>query len=253
MAHASENRRLGWHVACFIDGMKAIRPIAAALIACYCVRSAYGFEAANLERIRATAEGAVRAALPNSRATATLAADALDPRLKLAACGGELQGKIAGDGTLRPRTLVAVSCDGPVHWNIYISVAISSEPTVLRARRALARGEALVAEDFEAATVKVAGLSADYIGDVSQLDNRVLRRPLAPGEALAVEALSPRKLIRRGEQLTLLARAGSFEVRATGIALADGEQNQRIRVQNSTTQRVVEGIVRSVNLVEVPL
>ena len=38
-----------------------------------------------------------------------------------------------------------------------------------------------------------------------------------------------------------------------GIALADGRASEHIRVQNVSSQRVVEGIVRSDSVVEAPL
>lgn len=213
----------------------------------------HAFEAMDLQRIRVAAEDTVRSAVPAGTASFSTSADRLDPRLRLAECTGGLHGLLAADGRLRPHTLVAVSCERPVRWTLYVGVTLDSEPVVLRARRPLARGEAPQAADFETARMRVAGLANDYVGDTSQLADRLLRRPLAAGEALALDALSPRRLVRRGEQLTLLSRAGGIEVRVTGIALADGEQDQHIRVQNQSSQRVVEGIVRSVNLVEVPL
>jgi flagella basal body P-ring formation protein FlgA len=39
----------------------------------------------------------------------------------------------------------------------------------------------------------------------------------------------------------------------SAVALADGRIADRIRVQNLSSQRVVEGIVRSDSVVEVPL
>jgi flagellar basal body P-ring formation protein FlgA len=51
----------------------------------------------------------------------------------------------------------------------------------------------------------------------------------------------------------LLAHAGGFEVRMVGTALGDGHESDRIKVQNQSSQRVVEGIVRSANEVEIPL
>ena len=51
----------------------------------------------------------------------------------------------------------------------------------------------------------------------------------------------------------LLVHDRSLEVRVNGIALADGRASERIRVQNISSQRVVEGIVRSDTVVEAPL
>jgi flagella basal body P-ring formation protein FlgA len=70
---------------------------------------------------------------------------------------------------------------------------------------------------------------------------------------LSFEALAPANVIHRGQQVVLLAHSGAVEVRMNGVALADGRISERIRVQNQSSQRVVEGIVRSANEVETPL
>jgi flagellar basal body P-ring formation protein FlgA len=124
---------------------------------------------------------------------------------------------------------------------------------VLRAVRALARGDQPSPQDFESVRVQVNGLSSLYIGDAAQLTERRLRRPVANGELLLADALQPAILVHRGQQLTVVAKGGGIEVRASAIALSDGEVAQRIRVQNQSTQRVVEAIVRTGSLVEVPL
>jgi len=51
----------------------------------------------------------------------------------------------------------------------------------------------------------------------------------------------------------LVAHSGGFEVRVNGVALSDGRASEHIRVQNASSQRVVEGIVRSESEVEAPL
>lgn len=65
--------------------------------------------------------------------------------------------------------------------------------------------------------------------------------------------MTPSNLIHRGQQVTLIAGSGGFQVRMSAVAPSDGRLADRIRVQNLSSQRVVEGIVRSDNVVEVPL
>jgi flagella basal body P-ring formation protein FlgA len=45
--------------------------------------------------------------------------------------------------------------------------------------------------------------------------------------------------------VTLVGRNGSFEVRAQGKALADAGAGERVRVENLSSRRVVEGQVRA--------
>jgi len=100
---------------------------------------------------------------------------------------------------------------------------------------------------------RLPGISSRYVGDVAQLAGQRLRRPVAMGEALAAEALAVAPVVHRGQQLTLVARAGGMEVRTTGIALTDGRPDERIRVQNLASQKVIEAVVRGPELAEVAL
>jgi flagella basal body P-ring formation protein FlgA len=51
----------------------------------------------------------------------------------------------------------------------------------------------------------------------------------------------------------LLADVGGMSVRMTGRALSDGLMNQRVRVQNLSSGKIVEGIARSEQTVEIIL
>jgi flagella basal body P-ring formation protein FlgA len=76
---------------------------------------------------------------------------------------------------------------------------------------------------------------------------------VAAGEPLSVDALAPALLIHRGQQVVLVARSPRVEVRMTGVALADARAADHIRVQNLSSQRIVEGIVRPDGVIETPL
>ena len=61
-------------------------------------------------------------------------------------------------------------------------------------------------------------------------------------------AIAP--VVRRGQELTLLARASGTDVRVTVIAMSDGRPDERICVQNPSSRRIVEATVRSCVLAE---
>jgi flagella basal body P-ring formation protein FlgA len=224
---------------------------------------AIGFAAAGAARADAgiTDPGAIgRAALDAVRAQAGDAAEALqltaqptDIRLRLSSCSQALSARVAGDGRLRQHVAVDVRCEGSARWSVFVSVTVESDAQVLVARRSLASGTEPVAADFEAARRRVPGVTTDYVGDTGVLAGRRLRRTLAPGDTLTLDALEAANLVHRGQQVVLLAHLAGIEVRVNGIALADGRQADRIRVQNLSSQRVVEGVVRSDSVVEAPL
>jgi flagella basal body P-ring formation protein FlgA len=70
---------------------------------------------------------------------------------------------------------------------------------------------------------------------------------------VTAEALTAALLIHRGQDVTLYASAGGFEVRAPGRALSDATPRQRLRVQNLESLKVVEGVAESDGVVRVSL
>ena len=65
--------------------------------------------------------------------------------------------------------------------------------------------------------------------------------------------LTPDLLVRRGQQVTVIAASGPVEIRAQGLALNDAAASERVRVQNVTSLKVVEGVVESDSVVRVGL
>jgi flagella basal body P-ring formation protein FlgA len=65
--------------------------------------------------------------------------------------------------------------------------------------------------------------------------------------------LVPDLLVRRGQQVTLIAANDSVQIRAQGQALTEGGAADRVRVQNVNSLKVVEGVVESDGVVRVGL
>ena len=73
------------------------------------------------------------------------------------------------------------------------------------------------------------------------------------GTVLTPAVLESDQVVKRGQTVTIVAKAGGISVNMSGTALADGGLNQRIRVENTNSGRIVEGVVRSGEHVEVLL
>jgi flagellar basal body P-ring formation protein FlgA len=216
-------------------------------------QTAMAYELIDPTLISRAAQDAVRVSAGPSASELSLQPAPLDARLRLAACDRPLKGSLTGDGQLQHQTTVAVRCEGAVRWTIYTSVTVESQTSVLTARRALSRDAEISASDFQLETRRVPGVASAYVTDSAALAGQRLHLPVTAGEPLTFEALAPANLIHRGQHVVLLARTGGFEVRMDGVALADGRKSDRIRVQNLSSQRVIEGIVRSESVVEMPL
>ncbi|MET0660834.1 MAG: flagellar basal body P-ring formation chaperone FlgA [Steroidobacteraceae bacterium] len=197
----------------------------------------------SLDAIRAAATAHVRTLLPPSNSTYYVTAGTLDPRLRLTPCAEPLEGFVSSNNINGPHATVGVRCKGPETWTVYIPVNIESEAPVLVLRHGAARGTQLTAADVEVQVRRLPGIGSRYVADLSSLEGRRLKRSLPAGNPLTPDVLVQDVIVRRGQRVILLASTENFEIRAQGIALSDGHAAQRIRVQNDSSSKVVEGIV----------
>ena len=206
----------------------------------------------SLDDIRAAAQSYVKEHVPKQGpGTVRVTVGALDSRLRLAPCGESLQTALPPGASFRARMTVAVSCKGATTWTVYVPVSVETQTSVLVLKHAAARGVRLTSQDVEVQTRMVAGSADDYLTDVAELSGRTLKRPLGAGAALTADAMMADSLIRRGQQVTLLASAGGMEVRARGVAISDAPAAGRVRAQNLSSGRIVEGIVESADVIRV--
>ncbi len=210
------------------------------------------FSTEPLDTIRAAAQAYVQKQIPQREpGSVQVKAGPLDPRLRLAACGAPLRAALPTGASIREQMTVAVSCPSGTLWTVYIPVTVETHTSVLVLRHAAARGARLSAADVEVQTRTVGGPGDSYLTEVAELSARTLKRPLAAGAALFADAMVDDVLVHRGQTVNLVAAVGGLEVRATGLALADARLADRIKVQNSTSQRVVEGVVETADVIRI--
>ena len=201
--------------------------------------------------IARTAEDFVLDRAGGSAGRTSARAASLDSRLLLADCDVPLHAALRPGARIGPRTVVAVNCEGSRPWRLFVPVEVTVRSQVWTARHPLPRGHLLTAEDLVADERDVSRMNSGYVSDVDMLIGQRLRSSVLAGRALTLQLVEADKLIRRGQTVTLAVDAGGIDIRMTGTALSDGALGQRIRVENVNSGRVVEGIVRSREVVEV--
>ena len=204
-----------------------------------------------LASIRAAATDFVRAEMPSGEKDIVVTASRLDPRLRFARCAGPLEASLLSGTRLQAQASIAVGCHQGANWTVYVPVTVASRIHVWALRSPQAQGARLRADDVVAETHLVSGLAVGYVTDLAQLPRSTLRHPLPAGAVLMAQDLLPDFLVHQGEQVTLVATADGFQVRAAGVALQDGRYGALIRVQNMSSSRVVQGVVATDRVVDV--
>jgi flagella basal body P-ring formation protein FlgA len=202
--------------------------------------------------IAAAAEAFVLAQVPaTAGVTSLIQAARLDPRLRLPKCGGALQAAWSPGSRPAARTNVVVTCRQGNAWRVNVPLTLRSRLDVLVLTAPAARGQTPAAGDLTTRSVEVDGLSHSYIRTPGEIEGRHLARPAPAGVPLQAAWFAADKMVKRGQQVTLVALAAGIQIRAPGRALGDAAAHERVRVQNLSSAKVVEGIVENATEVRV--
>jgi flagellar basal body P-ring formation protein FlgA len=167
----------------------------------------------------------------------------LDSRLRLPRCDQSLQGYFPDHGNMLGQTAVGVRCEGSATWKVVIPVQIRVFADVVIARDSLAKGTLLQTANLTLERKELSAIQAGAYTQTSDVAGMILKRPVNQSTILTPAMLQPRRLVQRGETVTILAQAADITVRVQGVALMDGHRGQTIRVQNSRSGREVHAEV----------
>ena len=175
----------------------------------------------------------------------------LDARLRLPRCSEALEAFVRRGTRITSRTIVGVRCSGSKPWKVYVPVEVIVTESVLVSRRTLPKGHLLTAADVVHEQRDISMFRGGYLSSIEELADQRLKRQIESGRVITPSMLVADVLVRRGQMVTIVVKNDQMHIRMAGRALSDGALNQRIRVENSNSRRVVEGIVRSPEHVEI--
>jgi len=203
--------------------------------------------------ITRAAEHAAAAVLPPALGRRTLQAGPVDDRLRMPRCGEALDATVPAGMARSERLTVAVSCSGPKPWKLHVPVSRAEMVEVVVARGQQPRDSVLDPADLALEERDITRLRQGYLTDPAPLAGQRLRRSVSAGQPIQPNMLKVDPIVRRGQRVTLVAINGAFEVKTAGLAMDNGAEGQRIRVRNLSSEREIEGVVRSAQRVEVLL
>lgn len=179
--------------------------------------------------------------------------ESLDSRLRLKSCESALEVFTKNDRTTIGNQTIGVKCKLPSTWTVYVPVKVKVFKTIVVASRSLSANHIITAGDLKRQTRDMGVLRQGYLIDTKPLIGQQLKYAMSTGSVIHANSIKPQKIVHRGEQILLVASVGNMEVRMNGTALADAQLGQRVKVKNSSSKRVVEGIVEGPGIVKVTM
>ncbi|RKZ88484.1 MAG: flagella basal body P-ring formation protein FlgA [Gammaproteobacteria bacterium] len=175
----------------------------------------------------------------------------LDKRLRLEECAGELDAFSNSHNNGLGNRTIGIKCHTPVAWTVYVPIKVKVFLPVVVAARPLAAKQIITKADLRIQQHDISTIRQGYLKNTDQAVGQQLKYSVAQGIVLNPKSLVIQKMVRRGEQITLIAKAGGMEVRMSGTALSDATHGQRIQVKNVSSKRIVEGIVDAPGIVRI--
>lgn len=177
----------------------------------------------------------------------------LDPRLKLAACSQPIAVYAPPGFRAMGNSNVGVRCEGAQRWNILLPVNVRAFANVLVTTHPLSRGTPIAENDIKLARREISNLTGGYITSVTDVIGHVTTQPLMMETVLSRFSVTSPPLVRRGEQVTIIASGDGIEIRSEGIAQQNGVLGATVTVSNTSSKRQIEGIVMAPGLIQVKI
>ncbi|CAK16561.1 flagellar basal body P-ring formation chaperone FlgA [Pseudomonas entomophila] len=176
----------------------------------------------------------------------------LDPRLRMPLCSQQLDASLESPTPLG-RVTVKVRCDGTAPWTVFVPTQVRLLREVVVMTRPLKRESVIDQGDVALRERDVGTLTQGYLTQLEQAVGMKLVRPTVLDQVLTQQHMEQADVIRKGDQVVIVARSGSLSVRMPGEALDKGGMEAQIRVRNLNSKRVVKARVTGPGQVEVAM
>ena len=128
-----------------------------------------------------------------------------------------------------------------------VSLPVSGRANVKRRVPTLAHrldaGSIIAMTDIDWITVPDDRVTANVITNADQLVGHELHHVIGDGDVIHVTDVIPARLVTRGSVVTLKVTTPFMQLTAQGRALQDGAEGDVVRVNNTQSNRMVEGVV----------
>lgn len=170
----------------------------------------------------------------------------LDPRLQLKRCSQPLHFSTpANNNSYTTRLLVKVRCEGETPWAIYVPFTVKHWQTVAVATRSIPRNTVIHLSDIDIQEVELTRPGNDFFYNTEQVIGLITKRGVNRGQTLSMSNMKQPMVIKRGDEVIIVADNAGITVKMNGMAMSDGKRNQQIQVKNLSSKRLIKAKVVS--------
>lgn len=145
---------------------------------------------------------------------------------------------------------IKLSCSNPF-WQQHLSIRLHWFQPVAYFARAVRAKQLLKLKDIRMVTQDVGSLNQGYFDSPEKLVDMVSRRQFSIGTQITPAMLDPKTIIHRGQTVVIRLKKTYIKIEIQGKALSDGHLNQKIRVRNSRSKKILYARVIEAGIVQI--
>jgi flagella basal body P-ring formation protein FlgA len=175
-----------------------------------------------------------------------------DKRIKLHKCNStKIKAFYPGKQQHLGNISIGLRCMDKTPWTIYLRAHITSQQKIVHAKQFINRGKVITNNDLIVEIIEVSNTNTHFYHSPKGIIGKVAKRNIRPGSKISASALKAALVIKRGQEVMIVAKTSGLIIRTKGKALSDGSIGQVVKVKNSRSKRVLQATVVAPNTVEV--
>ena len=167
----------------------------------------------------------------------------IDDRLNLKPCDDELDIKFTRADKTMGNTSISIRCHAPINWQIHLPISVQVFDDVLVNKTPLVKGQSINTHNIKYQKQDISALQQGYFQRSSALEHFQAKRNLAAHTILSSSNLTQRMLVKSGQEVSIILNAKGLQIKSSGRALQSASRGQVVKVKNTRSNKVVEGIV----------
>ncbi len=177
----------------------------------------------------------------------------IDSRLKLKKCSSEIDISLTQAPVKPGKNTLKIECISQTPWRIFMTAQVQLFSHALVFNQPFNKGHLLKESDITLKKIELTGHRTAYLSESKHAINHVLKRRVRRGDLVSVNILSTPTLIKKGDNITIIAKNKGFQISMKGIALMAGGKNDKIKVINIKTKKIIQGIISDSQTVRVSI
>lgn len=176
-----------------------------------------------------------------------ISASPISERFNLTPCQQPLEGNLVGD-KIKQKSSIKVTCNDPIPWSVYVRVQAKTLIPLVTTLRALHKGEVLNDDNMQVIYKDESQVRGSFFSNMDILRGTRLKRNISANKNIQSKYIC---YVCRDDKVTIIANKTGLVIKASGIALSDGNIGSTVKVKNMRTQRVIIGTVHALKEVHV--